>query len=410
MPTGERIQDEEEKQSRIEFKFPLLIIRTQMFMRLYDRLGACRASWTASWVTLTCMPIVAGFGIYLIFNTLLTLLTNPAAREAGRELGPQAYILLPGINPYLPILYGWLAIVVAIAVHEGAHGVIARSIGFRVKSSGLLFFLGIPLGAFVDVDEEQLLKAKAKDSVRVLAAGPGANIALAIVCLVGVLLITSGLSPVVDGLYVSEVMESMPAENAGLLERDVIIRIEDKQVTNLKDFEAELEDKSPDDIVWVTVARGEMWRDRFFTSLKLTEYEGRAVLGVVLSEIFIEQRLRTYQKLAVETPFIHFLPPTLAPGLVPFSGALYAFYTHALGEHWHILVNIFFWLWFINVNVAIFNALPINPLDGGQAFKNVLKSLLDHRADENTVSLLTNAVTFTMIFVIIMMITLPFIM
>jgi len=410
LPTGERIQDEEEKQGRIEFKFPLLIVRTQTFMRLYDWLGACKASWMASWATLIVMPIVAGFGIYLIFNTLLTLLTNPAAREAGRELGPQAYILLPGINPYLPLLYGWLAIVVAIAVHEGAHGVIARSIGFRVKSSGLLFFLAIPVGAFVDVDEEQLAKAKAKDSVRVLAAGSGANIASAIVCIMGVLLITSGLSPVVDGLYVSEVMESMPAENAGLLEEDVIIRVEDKQVTSLKDFEAALEDKSPDDIVWVTVARGEMWRDRFSTSLKLTEYEGRAVLGVVLSEMFIEQRLRTYQKLAAETPFIHFLPPTLAPGLVPFSGALDAFYTHALGEHWHILANIFFWLWFVNVNVAIFNALPINPLDGGQAFKNVLKSMLGHRADQNTVSRLTNAVTLTMISVIIMMIALPFIM
>ncbi len=410
MPTGERIQDDEEKQGRIEFKFPLLIVRTQTFMRLYDRLGACRASRMASWATLIGMPIVAGFGIYLIFNTLLTLLTNPAAREAGRELGPQAYILLPGINPYLPILYGWLAIVVAILVHEGAHGVIARSIGFRVKSSGLLFLLAIPIGAFVDVDEEQLAKAKAKDSVRVLAAGSGANIALAIVCIVGVLLITSGLSPVVDGLYVSEVMESMPAENAGLLEGDVIIRVENKQVTSLKDFETALENKSPDDIVWVTVARGEMWRDRVSTSLKLTEYEGRAVLGVVLSEMFIEQRLRTYQKLAAETPFIHFLPPTLAPGLVPFSGALDAFYTHALGEHWHILVNIFFWLWFVNVNVAIFNALPINPLDGGQAFKNVLKSVLGHRADENTVSRLTNAVTLTMISVIIMMMALPFIM
>ncbi len=204
-------------------------------------------------------------------------------------------------------------------------------------------------------------------------------------------------------------MEGMPAENAGLLEGDVIIRVEIKQVNSLKDFEAALEDKSPDDIVWVTVARGEMWRDRFSTSLKLTEYEGRAVLGVVLSEMFIEQRLRTYQKLAAETPFIHFLPPTLAPGLVPFSGALDAFYTHALGKHWHILVNTLFWLWFVNVNVAIFNALPINPLDGGQAFKNVLKSVLGHRADENTVSRLTNAVTLTMISVIIMMMALPFI-
>ena len=378
-------------------------------MRLYDRLGACSASRPASWAALIIMPIVAGFGLYLIFNTLLTLLTNPAAREAGRVLGPQAYILLPGINPYLPILYGWIAIVAAIAVHEGAHGVIARSLGFRVKSSGLLFLLAIPVGAFVDVDEEQIAKAQAKDSVRVLAAGPGANIAVAIVCIAGVLIITSGLSPVVDGLYISDVMEGMPARDAGLLLGDVIIRVDNKPVTNLKDFEAALEDKSPDDTVRVTVVRGEMWRGRFSTSVKLAEYESRPVLGVVLGEMLIEQRLRTYQKLATETPFIHFLPPTLAQGLVPFSGTLNAFYTHALGEHWYILANIFFWSWFVNVNVAIFNALPIHPLDGGQAFKNVLKSLLGRRADETMVSRLTNAVTVTVISVIVTMIALPFI-
>ncbi|MGI0034455.1 MAG: site-2 protease family protein, partial [Nitrososphaera sp.] len=30
--------------------------------------------------------------------------------------------------------------------------------------------------------------------------------------------------------------------------------------------------------------------------------------------------------------------------------------------------NLLFWLWFINFNVGIFNALPIGPLDGGQLY------------------------------------------
>lgn len=409
MATCERVQ-EEEKQTRIEFKPPLLIVRTQMFIGLYDRLGACRASRLASWAAVIGMPVAAGFGLYLIFSALFILLTIPAAREAGRALGPLAHILLPGINPYLPILYGWIGIVAAIVVHEGAHGVIARSLGFRVKSSGLLFFLAIPIGAFVNVDEKQMEEAEAKDSVRVLAAGPGANIAVAIICIAGVLVITSGLSPVVDGLYILEVMEGMPAGDAGLLTGDVIIRVDDKPVVTIEDFEAGLEDKNPEDIVLVTVARGEMWRDRYSTSVKLAEYEGKAAIGVVLSEMLIEQRLRTYQELATQTPFIHFQPPTLAQGLVPFSDALNAFYEHTLGDHWHILTNIFFWVWFVDINLAIFNALPIHPLDGGQAFKNVLKIVLGPRADETMVSRITNAVTVTVISAIATMIALPFIM
>ena len=99
MSSGERVQDEEAKQGRIEFSFPILIVRIKAFTRLYDRLGAWSASRLVSWAALIVMPIVAGFGLYSIFTSLSSSLTTPAAREIARELGPQAYILLPGILP-----------------------------------------------------------------------------------------------------------------------------------------------------------------------------------------------------------------------------------------------------------------------------------------------------------------------
>ena len=80
----------------------------------------------------------------------------------------------------------------------------ARNCGLNVKSSGLLFFLIIPFGAFVDVDEEQIKKAKAKDSLRVMAAGVGGNIVVAVACILAVLVIVNGLTPVVDGVYISK--------------------------------------------------------------------------------------------------------------------------------------------------------------------------------------------------------------
>lgn len=402
-------KDEEPKQGRIEFKFPMLTVRTQAFLKLYDRLGSYRASRPLAWVALIIMPIVAGFGIFLISTSLINLLTMPEVREVARELGPQAYLLLPGINPYLPIFFGWMGIVVAIAVHEGAHGVIARSLGLRVKSSGLLFILAIPIGAFVDVDEEEIDKAKARDSVRVLAAGHGANIAIALICISAVTVITAGLNPVIDGLYVADVLEDMPAEKAGLSVGDVIIGLDDKPVTLLNDFTATLKSKNPGDTVYVTVARGEKWKERISIPVGTIEREGRAFLGVSLGEMLIEQRLETYRTLATKTPFIHFVPPTLASNMVPFSEALNAFYTHALGEQWHILANIFFWLWFVNVNLAIFNALPIYPLDGGQAFKFFLRNVLGHRFGEKAVTRITVAVTVAMAGMIALMIVFPYI-
>jgi len=307
-------------------------------------------------------------------------------------------------------LYGWLAIVCAIVVHEGAHGIIARNRGLNVKSSGLLFFLIIPVGAFVDVDEEQLAKAKSKDSLRVMAAGVGANIVVAIICILAVLLIVNGLTPVIDGVYIYDVMDGMPAEAAGLLPEDVFVSMDNREIGSYEELKALFEDKNPGDIVQVTVARGEMWKDYFSTSITLTESEGRAVMGVTIGDLMIEERLSFYQTLTPETFSIYILPPAFAPGLVPFSDSLIPFYTHGLGAQWHVFANFFFWLWFVNVNVAVFNALPIYPLDGGRIFDISLKSLLGRRVSERTISRITLAVTVALIWVLIMIVVIPFIM
>ena len=231
--TDQEVEAEETKPGRIEFSFPLLTVRTQVFSGVFDRLGALRVSRLLSWVALVIVPVVAAIGLYLLCSSLFTLLWTPIARDVTRELGPAAYLLLPGINPILPILYGWLAIVCAIVVHEGAHGVIARNRGLTVKSSGLLFFLIIPIGAFVDVDEEQIAKTKPKDSLRVMAAGVGGNIVVAVACVLAVLVIVNGLTPVIDGVYVSNVVEGMPADVAGLLPEDVFVSVDDMQIDQL---------------------------------------------------------------------------------------------------------------------------------------------------------------------------------
>jgi membrane-associated protease RseP (regulator of RpoE activity) len=408
--TDQKVEVEEARQGRIEFNFPLLTVRTQMFSGVFDRLGSLRASRLISWVALIIVPVVAGIGLYLICSSLFTLLWTPVARDVTRELGPGFYLLLPGINPILPIVYGWLAIVCAIAVHEGAHGIIARNCGLKVKSSGLLFFLVIPVGAFVDIDEEQLAKAKSKDSLRVMAAGIAGNIVVAIVCILAVLLIVNGLTPVVDGVYVYDVTDGMPAEAAGLLPEDVFVSLDNTEIGSYEELKAIFENKSSGDVVQVTVARGEMWEDRFSTSITLTESEGRAVMGVTLGDLMTEKRLRFYQQLTPETFSLYMLPPSLAPDLVPFSYSLTSFYTHGLGAQWHVYANVFFWLWFVNVNVAVFNALPIYPLDGGRIFNISLKRILGRRVSEKTISRITIAVTATLVWVLLMIVLIPFIM
>ena len=410
--TDPKSEAEQKEPGRIEFNFPLLTIRTKMFGGIFDKLGSLRISRLISWLALVIVPIVAGIGLYLLCNSLITLLWTQVAREAVSNLGLASYLLLPGINPFLPIFYGWLAIVCAIVVHEGAHGIIARNRGLNVKSSGLLFFLIIPIGAFVDVDEDQITKAKPRDSLRVMAGGVGGNIAVALACLLAVLVIVNGLTPIVDGVYVSTVDEGMPADAAGLLPEDVFVSINGTQIANLEELQTYMNTTTPGNVISVTVDRGTDWQQQYSTSITLTEsteVPGDAVMGVRVGDLATEARLANYRTVTPEALSLYMVPPSLVPGLVPFSDSLIPFYTHGLGANWHVYANIFFWLWFVNVNVAVFNALPIYPLDGGRMFNITLKSVLGKKVSEKTISRITVAVTLAIIGILLMIALIPYI-
>jgi membrane-associated protease RseP (regulator of RpoE activity) len=401
--------DKDLDQRRIQFSFPILTVRTQLFSGVFDRLGAFRFSRWLSWISLVIVPVVAGIGLYLLINSLVSLLWNPAAASAAREVGPGAYLLLPGVNPYLPILYGWFAIFCAIAIHEGAHGIAARSLGLKVKSSGLIFFLFIPIGAFVDVDEEELKKASGKVSSRVLAGGVGGNIALAAVCFIVVLLIVGSLAPIVDGVYVGSVSEGMPAGAAGLLPGDVLVSLDGMPINNTADLRIFLDSKIAGDSVEVTVARGNMWQNRYTTVVNLTISDNRTVMGIGVSDLMTEQALRIYQTVTPGSLVLYLVPPALAPGLVPFSDALTPFYKSWLGAQWAVYANVFFWIWFVNVNVAIFNALPIYPLDGGRMLNIALRKTIHRRNSEKIVTTITTVVTATLALVLILIVAIPFV-
>jgi membrane-associated protease RseP (regulator of RpoE activity) len=94
---------------------------------------------------------------------------------------------------------------------------------------------------------------------------------------------------------------------------------------------------------------------------------------------------------------------------VPFSDSLTPFYASGLGTQWAVYANVFFWIWFVNVNVAIFNALPIYPLDGGRMFNIALKKIIHRRNSEKLITAITAVVAATLVLVLILIIAVPFI-
>jgi membrane-associated protease RseP (regulator of RpoE activity) len=137
--------------------------------------------------------------------------------------------------------------------------------------------------------------------------------------------------------------------------------------------------------------------------------ENRTVMGVSAGDLLLEERLRNYQNVTLERLPLYLIPPALASGLVPFSDPLASYYTHWMGAQWQVLANVLFWVWFVNVNVAVFNALPIYPLDGGRMFNIALKKVIRRKDGEKLISAITYAVTAVLVLVLLMIILIPFV-
>ena len=133
-------------------------------------------------------------------------------------------------------------------------------------------------------------------------------------------------------------------------------------------------------------------------------------MGIAIADLQTDERLNLYKTVTPETLSIYLVPPSLYPGLVPFSDSFAPFYTHDWLLDWQAWSNFFFWVWFVNVNVAVFNALPIYPLDGGRIFDIALKSVLKGKMKENTISKITYAVTIILVIILLMIAIIPFIL
>lgn len=122
--------------------------------------------------------IVYGLVSYslVIIGKLIALILGTGTLTAASA---GATLIIPGIT--LPFFEGIIALIVILVVHEGAHAVLSVIGGVPLKSSGLALFGIIPIGAFIEPDEEILRKKEIKKQTRVLIAGPTANLITAII-------------------------------------------------------------------------------------------------------------------------------------------------------------------------------------------------------------------------------------
>lgn len=361
-------------------KFPLILIHTPYGLNFFDKVASNKIAKVYAKFNTYLMPLITALAIFLIVGSLMVLFSNGAAREGVRDIGPQSNLLIPGLNPYLPWTYGWIALVLTIIIHEAGHGIVARVYGVKVESTGLVLILGIPIGAFVNIEREELARTKLKQKSAILTAGPMNNMIVAGLSLGLLYVVVSSLVPLPqpeDAQYGVEIMtvgDGSLASSIGLKRGDVIVDIQGNRIEHIEDLSRLLQ-LNLGNRVAIT------WKDSSGQDLTKTVsipdrvQPNTGILGVTITNVSPdpEMVLSRYKSAFGSNPIAILLPPTMAEGSVPYSDLMASKYSSTLGSAFPIVANFLFWLWFINFNVGIFNALPIGPLDGGQLYNSLIE-------------------------------------
>jgi len=223
----------------VRLQGPIATIHTKRGRALLTRLAKPKRFWRA-WSNVgvgVALVIMVGMFVLLLFQAI-SILRNPPAPSAVNQ--PENFLVVPGVNDFLPlavapeIVFGLL---VGLVVHEGGHGLLCRVEDIDIDSMGAVFLAFIPVGAFVEPDEESQSNANRGARTRMFAAGVTNNFvltAIAFALLFGPVVGAVGVAPgvAVDGAYAGS-----PASTAGIDNGDRITAIEGTNVTTERDLD-----------------------------------------------------------------------------------------------------------------------------------------------------------------------------
>lgn len=417
-----RLEQEKKKKRNVhaEVKFPLILIHTPFGLTFFDKVARTNAARIYAKFCTYLMPLITGLAIFLFVFSLIVVFSNAAAREGARSAGPFSPFLIPGLNPILPLKIApiiIIAIIIAVVIHEGGHGIVARVYNIKVESTGILLFLGIPVGAFVNIEQEELAKASLKQRSAILTAGPLNNMILATISLIAIYFVISTLtslstsSELQSGVEVTGINDGSLAGAIGLSKGSIIKTIAGQNVHSIEDLSTLLRSNLGHNIK-VT------WQDRTgekitrSVSLPASVEANRGILGILIKDVAPDPSivLKRYKSAFSSNPLVWLLPPTVNNGTaVPYSDSMASKYdSSVLGSSFPLVANMLFWLWFINFNLAIFNALPIIiPLDGSQWYNSLIESKATSKT--NRVKNASQLLSIVMTMIVLMQFVLPWV-
>ncbi|HTW55676.1 MAG TPA: site-2 protease family protein [Thermoplasmata archaeon] len=365
------------------FLGPALMVRTRRGRSMLDRWGRFVRFWTAA-SDLGIALAIAAMGVIL---ALLLFGAVASLRVPSSEApSPATALGIPGINPIIPLGYGLVALIVGIVLHELSHGVVARSQKIGVKSLGILWCV-IPVGAFVEQDDAEMLAAPRRQRDRVAAAGVLANFVLTIVFFVALsAVVASSVHPAAAGVGVAYVESNTPAANASIAAGDIIVAVNGTNTSTVSAFETALEATHPNETVLVVYhSTSGATVTASVTLAKSPTVATRGFLGVAVDELTPAEirQILVWPGGSSYGPFegaVYWLVLPLAT-LEPVAGSTTHYFVLSgplaglgTGGFW-VFANLLYWLAWMNLLLGLSNALPLVPLDGGLLFRDFMASI-----------------------------------
>jgi membrane-associated protease RseP (regulator of RpoE activity) len=380
-----------------------LFIRFRSFLRLYSSAGVAVVVLISVLIT-----------IMLFLSLQYTLIIRPPPTGIYE---PQNILLLPGINEYIPSTFAvWFAFILTIAVHEFGHGILCRVEGIAVKSIGVILAV-IPIGFFVEPDEQQLEETRGVPKVRMFGAGITNNLVVGFASFFLMLLVFSAAVPVADPI-IHGVYQGYPAEIAGIPPNSVIRAINGQEVSTTEDVSRILNSSQPGDQVSLRIEHEGSSREY---SLTLSEWPNgtdpsrtSGFMGVYYYPA--EAVSQMSGSLASPVGLLQFIaiPFDMSAGgrylrVLAFDSVEANYFSVPFPQFWG-LVHLLFWSAWININVGIFNAIPMVPLDGGYIMKEGVNSVLRRRGLLHLSSYIVGGISWVMLTMMIGLMALPYLL
>jgi membrane-associated protease RseP (regulator of RpoE activity) len=402
----------------VMFFGPILAIKT-------DRVGFF--DWFRKFKT--PLRAYATLGVVMVvvvsaFMTLALVLAVPQylvhTPEPTGIYDPRNILAIPGVNQAIPITAAvFLGLLLTIVIHEFGHAILARVEDMRVRSMGLLIAV-IPIGAFVEPDEEDVDAAKGMPKIRMFGAGITNNIVFGLACFAAMFLLLGMATPLAVPL-VQGVYQDYPAADVGLPGYSVITNVNGVPVASQEEVSAIMEETRPGETVTLTAAKDGI--ESTYT-LTLSEWpealdgdRGSGFMGVYYySAPAVKEHIGNIADLGLLAPLYLTIAPidafiqgnTQQLAILLVDTPEQIAWEEPFPLFWGT-VHLFFWTGWFNLLVGMFNAIPIVPLDGGYMMKEGVERFFERRGWSRYAHRVVASISGFVTVMLILLITMPMI-